>query len=79
MRGVRAQITYQLEGKTISVVFNQSFWKGITDVKVFSAPAEQRVLIKTDSCIKSTTPSALIRAKEVVLREKIRLWEKTKS
>lgn len=76
---MRSHITFKLEDQQFYVVFKQSFWRGITEVAIYSGPSNKKVLSRTTAVIKSTTPSALIRAKEVVLRKKILLLEKAKS
>lgn len=76
---MRSYIVFELGDQQFCVAFKQSFWRGITEAAIHSGPSNKKVLSRTAAVIKSTTPSALVRAKEVVLRKKILLLEKAKS
>ena len=76
---MRSHIAFKLGDQQFYVVFKQSFWRGITEAEIYSGPSNKKVFSRAAAVIKSTTPSALVRAKEVVLRKKILLLEKAKS
>lgn len=76
---MRSYTVFELGNQQFCVAFKQSFWRGITEAVIYSSPSNKKMLSKTAAVIKSTTPSALVRAKEVVLRKKILLLEKAKS
>ncbi len=76
---MKSYILLHTEKRDVLVTFRQSFWYGIKEVDIFSAPTGQRMFSRTtDVMAKSATPPALARAREAALQKWIWLLEKAK-
>ena len=76
---MKSYILLHTEKRDVLVTFRQSFWYGIKEVDIFSAPTGQRMFSRTtDVMAKSATSPALARAREAALQKWIWLLEKAK-
>lgn len=75
---MKSYILFSAGERDILVTFQQTFWSGIKDIAVFSAPNGQRLFSEAAADVKRATPPAPMRAREAALRWGIRLLEKTK-
>ena len=71
-------ISFLLHGKKVSVTFNYTFFRGITDVMVFTGAPDSKILGLETVEIIQKTPSARERAKEAIFRWRIILPEGAK-
>ena len=64
-------ITFDLEGKSYSICFKDSFLKGVYDISVWRSNTISNILGKTEAEIKTAYPPLLERIKRVAAMIKI--------
>lgn len=77
---MEAYIRFNTKEQEVLITFQQTFWHGVKEVNVFSAPTGQRLFSRMAGVdIKGATPPAPARAREAALRKWLSLLEKAKS
>ena len=71
-------ISFLLYGRKVSVTFNYTFFRGITDVMVFTGPPDSKILSPETVDVIQKSPSARERAKEAIFRWRVILSERAK-
>ena len=72
-------ISFLLDGKEISVVFKQGFFRGITSVTIYSKQRGSRLARDINAQIISVTPALTERIKEAALKLRIKLSQRSES